>query len=251
MKIVVAVKVVADDQDIFVAGDRSLDYSKAHQIISAYDKNAIEAAAQLAAANEGSSVVVISAATSKATDAKLKKDILSRGVDELFMVADDSLETADSYATAQVLKGIIDEKVSDYDLILTGDGSADFYAGQVNVQLAAALGVPTINEVTGITAEGDKVVVERTLEEEVEEIEVPLPAVVAVSPSIGEPRIPGMREILAAGKKPSTVEDLSGALDSKVEYEEIKAPELASRKQQIFEEGDIDAFAAAVAEALK
>lgn len=76
MKIVVAVKVVADDQDIFVAGDRSLDYSKAHQIISAYDKNAIEAAAQLAAANDGQ-VVVISAATTKATDAKLKKDILS------------------------------------------------------------------------------------------------------------------------------------------------------------------------------
>ena len=46
------------------------------------------------------------------------------------MVADDSLETADSYATAQVLKGIIDEKCSDYDVILTGDGSADFYAGQ-------------------------------------------------------------------------------------------------------------------------
>ena len=63
---------------------RSLDYSKAHQIISAYDKNAIEAAAQLAAANDGQ-VVVISAATTKATDAKLKKDILSRGVDELFM----------------------------------------------------------------------------------------------------------------------------------------------------------------------
>ena len=60
-----------------------------------------------------------------------------------------------------------------------------------------------------------------------------------------------MREILAAGKKPSTVEDLSGALDTKVEIEEIKAPELAPRKQQIFEEGDIDAFAAAVAEALK
>lgn len=250
MKIVVAVKVVADDQDIFVAGDRSLDYSKAHQVISSYDKNAIEAAAQLAAANDGS-VVVISAATSKATDAKLKKDILSRGVDELFMVADDALETADSFATAQVLKGIIDEKASDYDLILTGDGSADFYAGQVNVQLAAALGVPTINEVTSITAEGDKVVVERTLEDEVEEIEVPLPAVVAVSPSIGEPRIPGMREILAAGKKPSTVDELGGGVDAKIEIEEIKAPELAPRKQQIFEEGDIDAFAAAVAEAIK
>lgn len=250
MKIVVAVKVVADDQDIFVSGDRSLDYSKAHQVISSYDKNAIEAAAQLAAANDGS-VVVVSASTTKATDAKLKKDILSRGVDELFMVADDSLETADSYATAQVLKGIIESKVSDYDLIVTGDGSADFYAGQVNVQLAAALGVPTVNEVTSIAAEGDKVVVERTLEEEVEELEVPLPAVIAVSPSIGEPRIPGMRDILAAGKKPSDVADLSGALEAKIEYEEIKAPELAPRKQQVFEEGDIDAFAAAVAEAIK
>ena len=239
MKIVVAVKVVADDQDIFVAGDRTLDYSKAHQVISSYDKNAIEAAAQLAAA------------TSKATDAKLKKDILSRGVDELIMVTDDALATADSFATAQVLKGIVEDKVSDYDLILTGDGSADFYAGQVNVQLAAALGVPTINEVTSIAAEGDKVVVERTLEEEVEEIEVPLPAVIAVSPSIGEPRIPGMREILAAGKKPSTVDELAGGVDAKIEIEETKAPELAPRKQQIFEEGDIDAFAAAVAEALK
>ena len=250
MKIVVAVKVVADDQDIFVAGDRSLDYSKAHQIISAYDKNAIEAAAQLAAANDGQ-VVVISAATTKATDAKLKKDILSRGVDELFMVADDSLETADSYATAQVLKGIIDEKCSDYDVIITGDGSADFYAGQVNVQLAAALGVPTINEVTSITAEGDKLVVERTLDEEVEEIEVPLPAVVSVSPDIATPRIAGMRDILAAKKKPQTVEAAAVPVDVKVDVEEIKAPELAPRKNQIFEEGDIDAFVAAVAEALK
>ena len=250
MKIVVAVKVVADDQDIFVAGDRTLDYSKAHQVISSYDKNAIEAAAQAAAANDGT-VTVISAATSKATDAKLKKDILSRCVDELIMVTDDALATADSFATAQVLKGIVEDKVSDYDLILTGDGSADFYAGQVNVQLAAALGVPTINEVTSIAAEGDKVVVERTLEEEVEEIEVPLPAVIAVSPSIGEPRIPGMREILAAGKKPSTVDELAGGVDAKIEIEETKAPELAPRKQQIFEEGDIDAFAAAVAEALK
>ena len=143
------------------------------------------------------------------------------------MVTDDALATADSFATAQVLKGIVEDKVSDYDLILTGDGSADFYAGQVNVQLAAALGVPTINEVTSIAAEGDKVVVERTLEEEVEEIEVPLPAVIAVSPSIGEPRIPGMREILAAGKKPSTVDELAGGVDAKIEIEEIKAPELA------------------------
>ena len=43
MKIVVAVKVVPDDQDIFVSPDRSLDYSKAKPKISEYDKNALEA----------------------------------------------------------------------------------------------------------------------------------------------------------------------------------------------------------------
>ena len=250
MKIAVAVKVVADDQDIFVAGDRTLDYSKAHQVISSYDKNAIEAAAQLAAANDGT-VVVISASTTKADDAKLKKDILSRGVDELFMVTDDSLETADSRATAKVLKKILDEKVPDADLVITGDGSADFYAGQVNIQLAALMDVPVINEVTGMTVEGDKLVVDRTLDDEIETVEIAMPAVVAVSPSIGEPRIPGMREILAAGKKPSTVDVLGGAAESTIVIDEIKAPELAPRKNQIFDEGDIEAFAAAVAEALK
>lgn len=57
MKIVVSFKVVSDDQDIQVSGDGSLDFSKAHKIVSAYDLNAMEAAAQLAAANEGASVV--------------------------------------------------------------------------------------------------------------------------------------------------------------------------------------------------
>ena len=223
MKIVVAVKVVPDDQDIFVSPDRSLDYSKAKPKISEYDKNALEAAAQFAAANDGSQVIAISAVPAKNDDTKAKQNILALGVDELFMATDDALETADSYATA----------------------------GQVNIQLAAALGVPTINEVTSLTAEGDKLVVERTLDEEVEEIEVPLPAVVSVSPDIATPRIAGMRDILAAKKKPQTVEAAAVPVDVKVDVEEIKAPELAPRKNQIFEEGDIDAFVAAVAEALK
>ena len=47
MKIVVSFKVVPDDQDIQVSGDGSLDYAKAHQIVSTYDLNAMEAAAQL------------------------------------------------------------------------------------------------------------------------------------------------------------------------------------------------------------
>ena len=61
MNIVAAFKVVPDDQDIQVSADGTLDYSKAKNTVSAYDLNAIEAAAQLAAANEGSNVVAVTA----------------------------------------------------------------------------------------------------------------------------------------------------------------------------------------------
>ena len=57
MNIIVPIKVLADDQDIVVAADRSLDDSKAHRIVSTYDLNAIEAAVQLASAHEDSKVV--------------------------------------------------------------------------------------------------------------------------------------------------------------------------------------------------
>ena len=42
MNIVAAFKVVPDDQDIQVSADRTLDYSKAKNTVSAYDLNAIE-----------------------------------------------------------------------------------------------------------------------------------------------------------------------------------------------------------------
>ena len=67
MNIAVAVKVVPDDQDIVVGADRAIDASKAHQIVSEYDLNALEAAAQLADAT-GAKLVAISASNGAADD---------------------------------------------------------------------------------------------------------------------------------------------------------------------------------------
>ncbi|MEG2934073.1 MAG: electron transfer flavoprotein [Gordonibacter sp.] len=255
MKIAVCVKVVPDDQDITVASDRTLDSSKAHQVVSEYDLNAIEAAAQLAAANDAQ-LVAISASNARADDLKVKKSILSRGPEELFMIADDALALADARTTARVLASLL-EQAGDCDLVVCGDGSADLYAGQVDVQLAALLDRPVVNAVTAMKIEDGTLVVERTLDDLVEEIELPLPAVVAVSPDIALPRIAGMREILAAGKKPATVSDASSAgidVTPLVETLSVRAPELADRKRQVFDmktDGDFDSFAAAVAAALR
>ena len=249
MNIVVCCKVVPDDQDIQVAADGTLDYSKAKPIVSAYDLNAIEAAAQLA---DGGRVVAVTAGPADIDDSKLKKNILARGVDELYMTADDACKGLDAHAAAAALADLV-AKAGEYDLILCGDGSADDYAQQVDVQLAARLGLPSVNGATKIEAGSGSVTVERTLEDVVEEVEVPLPAVIAVTPDVATPRIPGMKDILAAGKKPMGVAGADGAYESALEVLSCKAPEQAERKLEVMdasEDGAIEKFAAALKAAL-
>ena len=244
MNIAVAVKVVPDDQDIAVAADRTLDYSKAHQVVSEYDLNAIEAAALLAE-DAGATLYAVSASNAKADDLKVKKSILSRGPAELCMIADDAFAFADARVTARALATLV-RGIGEVDLVVCGDGSADMYAGQVDVQLAAELGMPVVNAVTSIKLEDGVAVVERTL-----------PDVVAVTPECAYPRIAGMREILTAGKKPATVTSAADAgvdVSAAVEIASVTAPEQAARKRQVFDmknDGDFDAFASAVAAAVR
>ena len=252
MNIIVPIKVLADDQDIVVAADRSLDDSKAHRIVSTYDLNAIEAAVQLASAHADSKVVCVSVADAKADDSKLKKGILARGVDELVMIADDACADLDAHATAAMLARLVDG-LDAADLIVCGDGSADNYAQQVDVQLAARLGLPSVNGATKIEAGSGSVTVERTLEDVVEVVEAPLPCVVSVAPDIALPRIPGMKDILAAGKKPSSVNAASDVEAAVVDVVETKAPQQAERKMEMLDasvDGDLEKFAAALKAAL-
>ena len=235
-----------------MAADGGLDYSKAKNTVSAYDLNAIEAAAQLAAANEGSKVIAVTVGGAGIDDSKLKKNVLARGVDELYMTADAALADLDANAAAGALAELV-AKVGGYDVILCGDGSADNYAQQTDVQLAAKLGLPVVNAATKITAKDGALEVERTLEDAVEVVEVPLPCVVSVAPDIALPRIPGMKDILAAGKKPMSVAGADGAYASALETVSCLAPEQADRKQEVLEasaDGAIAQFAAALKAAL-
>ncbi len=252
MKIIAAAKVLADDQDIVANPGQPLDYSKAHQIVSEFDLNAIEAAAQLGAANDGSVVVISVAEAAAAKDSKLKKNILARGVDELFMTADDACKGLDTHATAAELAKLA-AKVGDYDLIVCGDGSADLYAQQTEVQLADALGLPVVTAVVKMELNGSVLVCDRMLETQLETVEVALPAVVSVVPDAALPRICGMKDILAAGKKPATIEGAEGAAEATVEVIEEIAPVQADRKLEMFDagtDGDIEKFAAAIKAAL-
>ena len=252
MNIVAAFKVVPDDQDIQVSADGTLDYSKAKNTVSAYDLNAIEAAAQLAAANEGSNVVAVTVGGADIDDSKLKKNVLARGVDELYMTADDACKGLDARATAVALAELV-SKVGDFDVVLCGDGSADNYAQQVDVQLADALDLPVVTAVSAVSVEGAVATCDRMLETQLQTVQVDLPAVISVVPDIALPRIPGMKDLLAAGKKPMNVAGADGAYESSIEVASCLAPKQADRKREILEasaDGAIEQFAAALKAAL-
>ena len=80
-----------------------------------------------------------------------------------------------------------------------------------------------------------------------------MPCVLAVSPEVALPRIPGMKDILQAGKKPLDVSTAPSVPSASVATVEVKAPEAAERKLDVkdaSEDGAIEAFAAALKAAL-
>ena len=250
MNIVVSVKIVSDDQDIQTLPNGDLDFSKAHQAVSMYDLNAIEAARQLA--GETGSVVAITTGASTIDDSKVKKNILARGVNELYIAAGDAYADMDSHATAEVLSTLVEE-IGAYDLIICGDGSADEFCQQVDIQLAAKLGIPVVNAAIQLTDKGASLEVERMLEDEIETVEVPLPAVVSVVPDIAIPCIPGMKDILSAGKKPMHANSSIDAPKSSIQTNICRALKQADRKREIFdasEDGAIEKYVAALKSAL-
>ena len=115
MNIVACYKIVPDAQDIEVGADGALRLDRAQWVLGEYDLVAIEAAAQLAAATDGSAVL-LSAGGEKLNDTKLVKAALSRGADELYRVVDPALEDADAFQTASVLAAAL--RKIDFDLVV-------------------------------------------------------------------------------------------------------------------------------------
>lgn len=204
--IIVSYKWVPDEQDIKLnSSTLALDFSKTKYKISEYDRNAIEEAALLTQKNGGS----ITALTFGTAGAKQSlKDALSRGPERAIFVNDELAAKSDAYVTANVLAAAV-RKASPFDVILCGEGAGDTYAQQVGPRLAAVLGIPAITYVSDIKIEGDKVVATRKVGNCTEVATVAFPVLISVLPEINKPRIPSLKEVLGAAKKPVTEYKLS------------------------------------------
>jgi len=197
--IIACYKWVLDEQDIKINhSNLALDTSKAKSKISEYDRNALEEAV-LQADKCGAAVASLTFGTSAAQ--KSLKDALSRGPEKAYWVNDTAAETADGFVTATVLAAAL-QKISKYDIILFGEGAADTYGQQVGPRVATLLGIPAITFVTDMSIEGNQVTATRKIGDCTEVATAMFPVVITVLPEINKPRIPSLKQVLGAGKKP-------------------------------------------------
>jgi electron transfer flavoprotein beta subunit len=251
LKIVACYKCVPNTDNIAAAPDRTFSLDGAEWEIGQYDLRAIEEAARLAA-ETGASAVALSAGGDVISNSKLKKSVLSRGMSELVGIQSPALNGADSYVTASALRDAI-SGMEDVSLVICGEGSSDAYNQQVGNILGGMLGWTTINCISKIEIEGDMIKAERTADDGIELLRFNMPAVISVTSDINVPRIPSMKDILGAGKKPSSVQEPESICESASEVISVLAPESRSRACNIFETADeaaISEFAKVLREAL-
>jgi len=231
LKILTTVKRVVDVELNIRVNDGAIVEDGLQYVINAWDENAVEASVQLKENNSAETTLV---SIGGDDNADMIKKCYAMGIENGILIDDPALAKADSAIYAKVLQKVYEK--GDYDLIVTGKQAQDTDSGQTGVMLAEYLGVPCVSNVVSIEVVDDqKIKVSRLGDMGTEIVELTLPAVVTVSDSINEPRLPAMRGIMMAKKKKIETMDLSalgtsiddlngGALQSEVvEYMQPEA----------------------------
>jgi len=225
MNIVVAMKQIPDLPQIRIR-DRKPVLEDVAYTFGNIDKNALEAGVRLKEAL-GGKVIVVSVGSETLEDTV--KEALAAGADEACLVLDNGLDPIDSAASARLIAEAVGE-IEDVGIILFGEGSGDNYSGQVGARVAGRLGLPQVGYAGGITVNGDKAIIVRSLEDCEEILEAELPVVVSVMADINEPAIPSVTQILKAGKKPKKILAVETGGDSQIETLSNLAPETLRRQ---------------------
>lgn len=169
--------------------------------ISSYDRYAIEAALRLKEAAGGGEIVVVALGPATVKDAISRA--LAMGADRGIHLETADPNEADTLAVATALAGALAPLGA--DLVLAGQTSDDYEAGQVGAQVAALANLPVISNVVSIEREGDDVLVRRDMEDGYQRVRAAFPLMILASTGLDEPRVPSVKGIMGAKKKPVEV----------------------------------------------
>jgi electron transfer flavoprotein beta subunit len=238
MKIAVCVKAVPD-----AATGRRLDPATkrldrgGELTLSDYDTHPVEEALKLKESAGDGEVVVVSMGPEKAMDALRKA--LAMGADRAVLVSDADLEGADLVGTSKALASALERERA--DLVLFGQQSADGDGACLWAAVAERLRRPTISQVSELTVENGSVTGKRQTEFGYDTIRAPMPAVVAVSDAINEPRYPSLKGIMGAKRKPQetlAAGDVGGAEDARTTVLALNAPPPRGESRKVEDDGN-------------
>jgi len=208
MKILVCISHVPDTTSKinFTDNDTKFDTNGVQFVINPYDEFSLTRAMWFKE-KQGASVTVVNVGEAS-TEPTLRK-ALAIGADDAIRV---NAVPTDGFMVAKELAEVV--KNGGYDLILAGKESADYNGQMVPGMLASLIDFNFVNGCVGVEVDGENVSLEREIDGGEEKVTSTLPIVVAGQKGIVEEkdlRIPNMRGIMMARKKPLSVVEPVGA----------------------------------------
>ena len=184
---------------VIAPGGTAIDETGIKFIPNPYDEYAIEAAIALKEqAGEGETVVI---GLGAASVPETLRTALAMGIDRAVHLQ--GSPSADGLENARVLADHL--RGGGYDLILFGKLAVDDYGQQTGAMVAELLDLPCATAITTLAVADGRARVEREVEGGVEEATCGLPAVFTCDKGLNNPRLPSLKGIMAAKKKPLDV----------------------------------------------
>jgi len=219
MKILVCISNVPDTTTKirFTDSNTAFDTAGVQWIINPWDELALTRALELKEASGGAieTITVINVGP-QGSEPTIRK-ALAIGADDAVRI---DADPADAYAVASGLSAYL--KDNPYDIILCGIDSSDYNGSLVGGMLAEFLDMPSVSSVSNLDIEGGNIKLNREIDGGSEVLATTVPFVAVVQKGIAlEPRIPSMRGIMMARKKPLNVVPAAGegALTEFVSYD--------------------------------
>jgi electron transfer flavoprotein beta subunit len=201
MKILICLSNVPDTTTkIKLAGDSTaVDKAGVQWIINPWDELALTRALEIKEASGGA----ITSVTVVTVGGKDAEPTMRKG---LAIGADDAIRIDAEPKEAYYVAAQIAEVAKDFEVVMAGIESSDYNGSAVGGMLSEFLNIPSVSSVSNMEIEGDTVNVTREIDGGSEIVSAKTPFVAIVQKGITkEPRIPAMRGIMMARKKPLKV----------------------------------------------
>ncbi|RMD73148.1 MAG: electron transfer flavoprotein beta subunit/FixA family protein, partial [Bacteroidetes bacterium] len=200
MKLLVCISKTPDTEArIQLAADgKSLDTSGMKYIMNPYDEwYALVRALELVEAHGGTVTVVN---VGPADNDQIIRKALAIGANDAVRI--DAEPTSAWFVAHQIAAFAKD---GGYDIIFCGKETIDYNGSEVPAMLAELLDLPFVAWASKLDMEGNTATIQRDIEGGVEIVKVQTPFVVSAAKGMAEQRIPNMRGIMMAKRKPLKV----------------------------------------------